>query len=415
MSATTPVPQPALSALFTPNGREEFLRSAWPHRVYASHHGLDALPECLAVDLISDYGQLVKANKGRVAFTNGPQSAHMMPADPKSAPFLPEMGLTVFFEEIATALPGAEQFLRQFEADLGIGFGTASMSAWVSADDNGVACHYDPFDTFSIHIKGEKTWELAPVDEVRFPTIKQYSPGSVPDYELYPQMRDGFPDWGDKEFQTVEMRPGSVLYFPRGTWHRTHASSNTIAITIVLRPHNSIDLLMPQLRALLMQDPQWRQPLYGAWGADGSSEFERLQTLLASLPGRIEQLDAGTLLREALTPEQRLRNADAHTRFQRKPAIVVEPSDTGSTDNDRWITLLRRDERGNLHYQNRLEIPAALFSVVEFIGMSDTPITATDLRDMFPDIALEYHVRLLEVCARSGLLQLLDFPALGSE
>ncbi|MCH9670365.1 MAG: cupin domain-containing protein [Gammaproteobacteria bacterium] len=414
---TSQIHRPAIDALLTPTVAGAFLRDAWPGEVFATHNAPTQLPEFLRNDALCNYGELIQMYGGRVAFTNSNVSAVMTPADPQSVPNLPQMGLTVFLEDVTACIPGAEPFVRQLEVDLGLSHNSIAMSAWISPGDNGVACHYDPYDTFSIHLAGAKTWELAKVEEVRFPTTMQYSPGHAPNPELYPQMAEGFPHWEGKTFQTVEMRPGSVMYFPRGTWHRTRASSPSIALTLVLKPPNAMELLLGQLRLLLLQDADWREPLYGAWGDAPASAHEKVSRLLDRLPATVRGLTVEHLLSSALSAEQQLLQMGPETRFQRKPHIVVAEGQAAdiAPEASQWVELHQITETGDREFVNRLEIPRLLVDVIEHISQASGPLSTKTLGDAFPQVPPAYLGRLLELCVRAGLLDLLEFPALRSE
>lgn len=73
-------------------------------------------------------------------------------------------------------------------------------------------------------------------------------------------------------FTTVEMKPGSVLFLPRGTWHRTESEGDSMSVSIAVDTPPAVDYIVAQLRMLLLQDPRWRAPLYGAWGDDSARE-----------------------------------------------------------------------------------------------------------------------------------------------
>src|SRR3546814_1181467 len=66
-----------------------------------------------------------------------------------------------------------------------------------------------------------------------------------------------------------EMQPGSVLFLPRGTWHRTEALEPSLSLSIVVRPPVLADALLDWLQPWLLGDARWRLPLYGVAGAAG--------------------------------------------------------------------------------------------------------------------------------------------------
>jgi hypothetical protein len=78
----------------------------------------------------------------------------------------------------------------------------------------------------SVQSEGAKRFYIAPMPEPRYPYGKQYGPGYNAYEDLYPQMAAAMPKVVNIEFQCVEMRPGSVVFMPRGMCHRAEARRN---------------------------------------------------------------------------------------------------------------------------------------------------------------------------------------------
>jgi len=160
----------------------------------------------------------------------------MVPAENGCPKTLFDMGLTDYLDNIQPCLPTSPLVLQALERNLGIPPGTARIGAFASPPGDGAACHYYTEDMISIQLTGSKAFHVAPVEQVRYPIGMQYSPGAAPYSDLYPQVAGHFPDWDNAKFECVEMRPGSVLFMPRGTWHRTEADEPSLSITIAMRP-----------------------------------------------------------------------------------------------------------------------------------------------------------------------------------
>ena len=93
----------------------------------------------------------------------------------------------------------------------------------------------------------------------------------------------------------AQMKPGSVLFIPRGTWHRTTAAQDSFAISIGIRPPSVLESFLEQLRYLLLQDPEWRRPLYGAHGSGSQRQqaLERARKVLQTAPAAVQAIPAG--------------------------------------------------------------------------------------------------------------------------
>lgn len=87
-----------------------------------------------------------------------------------------------------------------------------------------------------------------------YPLGRQFGPVMLPDEELYPQAGAGFPAPAQAAFERVDMALGSVLFLPRGTWHRSEALEDSFSLSIGTRALAALDCVLAQLRSLLLQD-----------------------------------------------------------------------------------------------------------------------------------------------------------------
>ncbi len=411
--------KPALQSLLSPPSVDEFLSDYWPDKaLYFAVDGDPArLPEFLHAKELSSFDSLAHINQRPVAFGNGPKSARMVASDARNASNLYQMGLTVYFDNITRIIPGAKKFARQLARELGINETAARVSAWASPVENGAAPHYDPTDVFSIQLRGTKLFELARVDEVSAPYGKQYTPGaSRLTEETLAQMVNGFPDWHDVEFEKVEMKPGSVLFFPRGTWHRTYASADSFAVSIMIEPPTAAECILDQLRLLMLQDPEWRRPLYGAWGNGQEREaaFEQAAKLVKKIPRIASAISAKDVVLATISLEKRLAHIDSSSRFQRMPnaGVILERQDGSESNTTQRMRITLRDEHNIEHTLMNIEIPAQHVDVVNWLATRDTPFRTRDLQAQFPEIASSEIKQLLGNCARCELLTMLWFPSI---
>jgi len=265
--------QSLLSALFGPPSLD-------PTHVQVVHGDVQRLPQVLRHPLLQQTSRLADVYRGPLSFGRGLRSPRTFDAQADAAGLL-QLGLTVFFQDLSATLPGAVAFLRQLEHELRVPAGSARLSAFASAEDDGVSCHYDAEEVISVQLLGRKRFFTAPMTQIEHPHGAQYGPGMPVQEALYAQAGNGFPDASDARWQVTEMRPGSVLLLPRGTWHRTEALEPSLALSIVIRPPLLLDALSAWLQPLLVSDRAWRQPLYGTPAA------EQLQPLLDQLAQRL--------------------------------------------------------------------------------------------------------------------------------
>lgn len=406
---------PLLTALMAPCPAAEFLEQHWPRRPFATHGSPQRLPAVLRDDALASPAALAQRYRGNLRFTHG-GCARMIEIDRVNPLTLQDMGMTLQFADLARCVPGADAFLRELEAELGVHERSAAISAFASPRDDGLSCHYDAQDLISIQLHGSKRFSYAPVKEIRNPYGTQFVPHGRPFDELYAQAAAGFPDPRNADFTTTEMRPRSVLFLPRGTWHRTTASENSLSVSVMVDPPPALECLLEQLRMLLLQDAEWRQPLYGApaTGTRGEQALARSEELLAGLPERIAQLKPGDLLRALSSVERRMREITLGTRFQRTPdaRLNCEMHQGGAAATvSVWVE--QTPTRSQL--AAKFDVPASAISTFRWIeAQTEGPFTTAALQAAFPALPFATLSEVLQLCVKAQFLKLLWFAPLKS-
>jgi hypothetical protein len=401
-----------LEALIAPQSLEEFFSRYWPDHYYATHGDLVRLPQFFQAPDLKNFQALSAKYRGRVSFGSGPHGSRTLNIDRVSPATLFEMGLSVYLPDIASAIPGAAAFLKQLEQELGVNDGCARIGAFASPKDDGISCHFDAEEVFSVQLQGSKRFHVAPVREVAYPSGMQWGPGIDAYDDMYPQMAQGFPDLGKAEFATIEMKPGSVLFMPRGTWHRTEASENSFSVSIILRPPTAAECVLEQLRLMLLQDTAWRRPLYGAWG-EGSMRAAALANadkLLSELPHALRALSAQDVLQHSLSERKRLDLLCPETRLQKTPSSKIEFEHPHESPAIAHVKVW--DERNGERITVSLEAPPAVFPVLSWLSERNIPFRANELERVFPEQPFNKHRKLLEVLIRGGFLKMLWFAPL---
>jgi hypothetical protein len=366
--------------------------------------------------VLRDIETLSEKYHGRVLFTRGRHSPFMVPAENGCPKTLFNMGLTVYLDNIQPCLPKSPLVLQALERNLGIPPGTARIGAFASPPGDGAACHYDTEDVISIQLTGSKAFHVAPVEEVRYPVGMQYSPGSAPDADLYPQVAGRFPEWKDAKFDCIEMRPGSVLFMPRGTWHRTEANEPSLSITIALRPPSAAELILENVRWLLLQDASWRKPLYGAYGETPQKKaaMDAAGQLLQRLPKQLQSLSVRSLELALMPEDQRLQNIDADSCFVSLPNASVQLGDVvlaKGGEQMQMSILLKDDEAGDRVTAN-MDIHPQAVAVFEWLGSRTAPFSVVDLQQQFPQFPEDQCIAMLHAGANAELIRMLWFPLL---
>jgi quercetin dioxygenase-like cupin family protein len=395
---------PGLAALVAPVPIRQFLQEFWPERIFHAHGSLSRLPALFRSPALSSFRALTQRYQGWLGFGRGQQGSRMISVQQVSPAHLYEMGLSVYLPDIVPSVQGAEDFLRQLESELGLAAGCARMTVWASPKGDGAPTHFDGEDVFSIQLAGSKRFEVAPMTEYAYPVGAQFAPGAAPYDEMYAQIRDGFPDAAGVEFESVEMKPGSVLFVPRGTWHRTVAEQDSFAISIGLNPPSIAETFLDQLRYVLLQDPQWRRPVYGA--SRGRELDETLNEVLESAPRALRAISARDLL--PLGEMQRLANIDSATRFQRDPGTRMLFSDERESHKVEILVAAPGGEQATL----TMNVPREYSAVFRWLAEARAAFSAGELRTRFPGVPFEQLSKILDVLTRAKYLRLLWFPRL---
>ena len=405
-----------LGALTAPHSAVEFLRDYWPDKAFAAHGDPARLPAFLRAPELDSVEALSRVYRGNLRFTSGRRYQKMLAIDQVHATSLYRMGLTVQFEDISPFVATTAPDLRRLEAELGVAGGAARASVFASPFSDGLSVHFDAQDLFSIQLKGTKRFRIAPVRELRYPVGTQFVPDTEPFDFLYPQVPGGFPDPAGADFTTVEMQPGSVLFLPRGTWHTTESGGDSLSVSIGLYLPSAADCVLEQLQLLLLQDPEWRCPLYGGWG-DGAARdavAARLSRLLARLPRDCSALKVEDVLSGLLLPEQRLAAITPESRFQKTPhsRLETEPGVAARGYTYEVMLIKIADPNYGERASTRLEVAPEAAAVFRWMAESRAAFPAGELSARFPKFPFDQHCQMLEAASRAALIRPLWFPVL---
>jgi ribosomal protein L16 Arg81 hydroxylase len=407
-----------LGALTAPCSAAEFVRAYWPSKSFVSHGSVERLPAFLRASELASVETLSRIYRGKLRFTRGRAYQKMIAIDQVSATSLYRMGLTVQFEDIGPFVPDAAPALRRLESELGIPPGSARASVFASPQTDGLSEHFDAQDLFSIQLKGTKRFRFAPVRELPSPCGTQFVPATEPFDFLYPQVGGGFPDPANAAFETADMGPGSVLFIPRGTWHATESGGDSLSVSIGLYLPSAADCVLEQLQLLLVQDPEWRQPLYGG-RSDGPAQEQataRLSRLIERLPQACASLSADEAISSLRSSDERLAAISRASRLQKTPhsRVAIEPGAPGRGQPGQVVLVHLADPSYGERTSMRVEVTREAADIFRWIGASRAAFTAGELAERFPAFPFEQHRQLLEAAARAGLVRLLWFPVLAT-
>ncbi len=217
------------------------------------------------------------------------------------------MGATVIANDVGTLTPSLRAVCDTLRTTY-----AASVAANVYCSFQGVqgfGPHYDTHDVFAVQTEGEKVWRLY---RNREPDPVDY-PGEGEEVRRYLASACG------PVIQEVRMRPGDVLYIPRGWYHDALAVDGpSLHVTLSVTPLYG-RILFRLLESAAMQDPAFRAWLPPA-AEDGGKPLARQ---LADLGQRLATLSASPAFAEEIAmTQQRLMGRASDYRLPERLSLT---------------------------------------------------------------------------------------------
>ena len=219
-------------------------------------------------------------------------------------------------------------------------------------------------------------------------------------------MAAGFPDPADAEFTGMDMAPGSVLFMPRGMWHYTEASQDSVAVSIIVNPPPAVDAILGQLKFILLQDSRWRTPLYGAWDQSSPESGNNLKDLLAELRRIADKLEPEQVVNGNSNLGYRLDRIDENTRFQVIPTARMERFSIGPYSS--VIKVVNDDLDRGTRETLSITVNETVADMIEWLAARRGPVTAGEIAAR-ADSTLPNIIDLLKELGNGELLMPLWF------
>lgn len=198
-------------------------------------------------------------------------------------------GSSLLFNDAQVLSPVLVKWIEELRKDLGLSALTYGRSLiYATPDGTGTAPHFDQNLNFVLQISGIKKWKVASNLHVQNP-LTRHTMGQITDPELASYLKQAMPLSMPDTALEFELRPGSLLFVPRGSWHSTEASGDALSLNFTFSAPTWIDLLTAALRSRLAQSAQWRET------ADVNSE-KVFNDLLLSLTSDFPHWKAADIL-----------------------------------------------------------------------------------------------------------------------
>lgn len=401
-----------LDTLFPETGGLEFNNDFWLKKYTLQHGPLSRLPPCLqppdgsavglhcldewnqndpfdiaVVDEI-DYTQLTLSKLPPMAFYR--------------------LGAPVMLVNIHRRIPELRQWVTGVCNDLGVANDYVKVNGWFARQSNGLGVHYDPGEVILIQLVGTKRMRIGINQHISMPD-SQYELAKPCSASELPLFANGFPEAEPENMHEIELRPGSVLAMPRGTWHDSLAmDTDSVALALFFRPPTVVDLVLPYLREVLRQDPKWRIPVgYSSENDEYKPATELIAQGLASLPDVIRAIHPEQVMAHAqpVLKRRQLLTQAIYT-LQRSPEAKL--SINRCTEVSRMIRVKARLNMSDTRV-SQVELGVEMIDALEWVSNRAARFTIEDLSIACPDLSKEFIKGLVEVLLETNYLMLLPF------
>lgn len=298
--------KPGLASLISPFELEHFLTTIWPSEPFVAHDLSESISTLTQLPFLQSLEALLHVWPGTLQahlpdVSDEASSVDVFPADARKL-FANKMSL-LFNNVEKLHLQESENILSEWLYALRSDLGLPAMTygrcmIYATPDGKGTAPHFDQNVNFVVQIHGTKKWWLAPNRHVENPT-QRHTMGLQIDPELTPYSSLPMPTAMPADSLQVVLKPGSVLFVPRGYWHSTEANGNALALNFTFNQPTWIDLFSAALRSRLSMSPEWRELANGVSSKDPERrEFaqQRLDILLLELTSDLPNWQAAEIL-----------------------------------------------------------------------------------------------------------------------
>jgi 50S ribosomal protein L16 3-hydroxylase len=296
--------KPGLGKLIAPHSIDDFLREHWPHKPFVIHgvrSGVKSLINNRALKSLDAIARL----KHEYILANLPDfddeysSLHIRPEDVKKS-FANKMGIS--FRLGNTTIPELATWLANLQDDLGLPAMThARCLIYANPKRARTGTHYDQNANFVLQITGEKVWRLAENKNCENP-IQRYTLRSPVDSTTALHAMPFAPAAVEKKMKKYVLRPGSLLFVPRGYWHNTVANADSLSLNFTFSQPTWADLAANYILSQLSVDPMWRATAYALRHGNKSelrhraeSEFETLKSMSGPFSFDVSGVEFGDL------------------------------------------------------------------------------------------------------------------------
>lgn len=300
-------------------------------------------------------------------------NAQLMQPDATRVTALLRQGASLVANDVDALSPGLRYVAGALEIALGAKAQANVYCSWQQRQ--AFDSHFDTHDVYAIHLEGEKVWQVY--------KVRADKPIAHPRYRHYGQAHHDRAK--GKVLMEVTMRPGDLLYLPRGQYHDALASdSSALHVSLGLTAVIGIDFL-DLVYEMAIGDPLFRTNVPGP-----DNDDKGLTDHMSRLAQQLGEIAASP---EALEQFKRFRREYRYHRggFQLPDAILAPAFRVCA----RGLSVVRTGNDWVLADKARaIPIPPGSDRLVAWV-IAQERFSTVDIATAFPDQAVDDQTRLL--------------------
>jgi hypothetical protein len=288
----------------------------------------------------------------------------------------------VILNDIDALAPGVRRLANDLQQATG---GRSQANLYFSmAQHQAFGPHCDVHEVFAVHCHGEKVWNIY--------ENREDTPVNHPSFQFSDAERARR---AGEVAEQVRMRPGDLLYIPRGLYHDALAAENgALHIAFGVTMPKALDLLGIIWEAAV-QDPELRADLPRK--PDGATLEKLLQTMGSKVADILSSQAAVRSAAQAVESwPYAFKSYDLESRIGRPCAPAPSKRDDESYRVSRKVRVVQRNGRPVLtDGRQHVEVPRDVARQVDFIMGRET-VSAEALKSEFPEMSEAAVAELIE-------------------
>lgn len=275
-----------LEALIHPHTPTDFFLAYEKNSPFLVHGLSQSISELTSLPFLQSLGHLLNSwpKDIQAHLPDVRDEASSIDTTPKDAEKLFNNKMGLLFNHAETISPILERWLHTLRIDLGLSALTMSRCLmYATPAQGGTSAHFDQNSNFVLQISGNKKWWIAPNTHVSNP-MTRHTIGLETDPELASYAEELMPQSMPEDAILYELKAGSLLFVPRGCWHKTSADTDALSLNFTFSAPTWIDLFSAALRGRLAQSGHWRET------ADGVSDLNKKDEAVMKFDALLEEL-----------------------------------------------------------------------------------------------------------------------------